>query len=90
MAAVTHSSAARPLGSASHTCEEVENLLTLMINLQKAKINYHHHHHHHHYHHHHYHHHHKTQNSLNIPLSISFLQMGCTIFLIRDVKHPSS
>jgi len=58
MAAVTHSSAARPLGSASHTCEEVENLLTLMINLQKEKINYHHY---------------KTQNSLNIPLSIPYL-----------------
>jgi len=58
MAVVTHSSAARPLGSASHTCEELENLLTLMINLQKEKINYHHH---------------KTQNSLNIPHTISCL-----------------
>jgi len=65
MAAVTHSSAARPLGSASHTCEEVENLLTLMINLQKEKINYHHHHHHHYDH--------KMQNSFNMPLSISCL-----------------
>jgi hypothetical protein len=62
MAAVTHSSAARPMGSASHTCKELENLLTLMINLQKQKINYRHHHHHH-----------KTQISLNIPLSISCL-----------------
>jgi hypothetical protein len=61
MAAVTHPSAARPLGSASYTCEELENLLTLMINLQKKKkINYRHRHH-------------KTQNSLNIPLSISCL-----------------
>jgi mannose-6-phosphate isomerase-like protein (cupin superfamily) len=60
MAAVTHSSAARPLGSASHICEELENLLTLMINLKKKKINYRHHHH-------------KTQNYFNISLSISCL-----------------
>jgi hypothetical protein len=33
MATVTHSSAARPLGSASHTSDELANLLTLMINL---------------------------------------------------------